>query len=215
MQFSGDISVRSQRICLTASTVSKLPGITGFFAGKRFVPRSFRVTAAIFTGVVLSFRMAANRYGYRAFLAVGGLSEPGCRVWHLRFHRALHGARLVAASGTFLFQMQIVRIHQRSGSGIHGDIPRYGGRLTALCCAAASFKMYGLPAAIAIWHSAANRKTAQSGRYHDFRRATSFLTGITEPIGSPSCSWRRSHALFTHAILAGLVPTSLYSAGDA
>ncbi len=45
--------VRSQRTCLTVSTVL-LPEYLGFFAGKRFVP-IISGTAAIFTGVVLSF----------------------------------------------------------------------------------------------------------------------------------------------------------------
>ncbi len=106
----------------------KLPEYLGFFAGKRFVP-IISGLAAIFYRRGTVFRMAASRYGYPGVLAVGGLSEPGCSVWYLRFYRALPGAVWSASYLERSFPDADRRIHQRSGSGIprrHSSL--YGGR---------------------------------------------------------------------------------------
>ncbi len=159
--------VRSRRICLTA-TVSKLPGITGFFAGKRFVPPVISGLAAIFT-VWCCLRMAANRYGYpEDVLAVGGLSErPVVAFGIYGFYRALHGAVWSASYLERSFRVRIGRLlTNAAGQVFHGDIPRYmagdhDGRYVVT--SGFLFKMYcGLPAAaIAIWRSAKPEKTAQ------------------------------------------------------
>ncbi len=124
--------------------------------------------------------MAANRYGYPSVLAVGGLSEPGCRVWYLRFYRALLVPFGLHHIWNVPFQMQIGEYTNAAGQVFHGDIPRYmaGDPTAGMLSGGFLFKMYGLPAAaIAIWHSAKPEKPRKSGRYHDFRRADLVFDG--------------------------------------
>ncbi len=105
----------------------KLPEYLGFFAGKRFVP-IISGLAAIFTGVILSFDLAADRLRDPNLLPVGCLSEPSGGVWYLRFHRTLPGAVWSASHLERSFPDADRRIHQRGWSGVPRRYPALHGR---------------------------------------------------------------------------------------
>lgn len=67
----------------------KLPEYLGFFAGKRFVPIISGWLPSLLALCCPSF--TADWFCNPDLLSVGCLPEPGSCVWHLRFHRTLHG----------------------------------------------------------------------------------------------------------------------------
>ncbi len=164
----------------------KLPEYLGFFAGKRFVP-SFRVWP-IFLPVwcCLSYIYRQSVRLSSTFSRWAAYQNPVVVCGIYGFIERYFGAVGLHHIWNVPFQMQIgeytnlqrVR-YSRRHSALYGGRPdgRYVvWRLHCSKCTVCRLRPL-------LSGTLLNRKTAQSGRYHDFRHAlTSFLTGITEPI---------------------------------
>ena len=184
---------------------AELPAALGFFGGPRLVP-ILTGLAATLLGVALSavwppasdaVRLLADRaleagpgpsvfaYGVvERLLLPFGLHH----IWNVPFFFEL---------GTFV---------DRAGTAIHGEIPRFfaGDPRAGILGGGFLFKMWGLPAAaLAIWRSARPDRRARGGAVMLSAAATSFLTGVTEPVEF-AFLFLAPLLYALHALLAGL-----------
>ena len=182
-----------------------LPAGLGFFGGPRLVP-ILTGLAATLLGVALSVvwppvsdavRLLSDRVleagpgpSVFAYGVVDRLLLPfGLHhIWNVPFFFEL---------GTFV---------DRAGTAIHGEIPRFfaGDPRAGILAGGFLFKMWGLPAAaLAIWRSARADRRARVGAVMLSAAATSFLTGVTEPIEF-AFLFLAPFLYALHALLAGL-----------
>ena len=184
---------------------AELPAWLGFFGGKRLVP-ILTGLAATFLGVALAF-----------------LWPPVQRAIHVLSDQVAYGR---PTSATFVygvverlllpfglhhiwnvpFFFEIGSFVDAAGKTIRGDITRFfaGDPTAGILSGGFLFKMWGLPAAaLAIWRCARPENRARVGGIMVSAAATSFLTGITEPIEF-SFLFLAPLLYALHALLAGL-----------
>jgi PTS system glucose-specific IIC component len=104
------------------------------------------------------------------------------------------------------FFFEIGSFVDATGKTVHGDITRFfaGDPAAGILSGGFLFKMWGLPAAaLAIWRCARPENRARVGGIMVSAAATSFLTGITEPIEF-SFLFLAPLLYALHALLAGL-----------
>jgi len=184
---------------------SDLPAALGFFGGPRLVP--------ILTG------LAATLLG----LALSVVWPPLSDAVRLLSDRALEAGpaaavfsygvvdRLLLPFGlhhiwNVPFFFELGTYVDRAGTAIHGEIPRFfaGDPRAGILGGGFLFKMWGLPAAaLAIWRSAREDRRARVGAVMLSAAATSFLTGVTEPIEF-AFLFLAPFLYALHALLAGL-----------
>ncbi|HRY45519.1 MAG TPA: PTS transporter subunit EIIC, partial [Thermoanaerobaculia bacterium] len=184
---------------------SDLPAALGFFGGPRLVP--------ILTG------LAATLLG----LALSVVWPPASDAVRLLSDRVLEAgpAAAVFAYGVVdrlllpfglhhiwnvPFFFEIGSFVDATGKTVHGDITRFfaGDPAAGILSGGFLFKMWGLPAAaLAIWRCARPENRARVGGIMVSAAATSFLTGITEPIEF-SFLFLAPFLYALHALLAGL-----------
>ncbi|MDR1044400.1 MAG: PTS glucose transporter subunit IIBC [Candidatus Adiutrix sp.] len=164
----------------------ELPAYLSFFAGKRFVP-IITGLAAIGLGVLLGFvwppiqakiTVFSNWAAYNNPIMAGTLYGV---VERLLLPFGLHHAWNVP----FFFEIGSFVDPANPGVIVHGDINRFfaGDRTAGILSGGFLTKMWGLPAAaVAMWHCAKPENRVKTGGIMISAAATSFLTGITEPI---------------------------------
>ncbi len=164
----------------------ELPTYLAFFAGKRFVPIVTGL-AAIGMGIVLSFVWPPIQAKIAVFSEWAAYNNP-------IFASTLYGVveRLLLPFGLhhawnvpFFFEIGAYVDPANPAAVVHGDISRFfaGDKTAGILGGGFLTKMWGLPAAaIAIWHSAKPENRTKAGSIMISAAATSFLTGITEPI---------------------------------
>lgn len=164
----------------------ELPTYLAFFAGKRFVPIVTGL-AAIGMGIALSFIWPPVQAKIAIFSNWAAYNNPVFAstiygvVERLLLPFGLHHAWNVP----FFFEIGSYIDPANPAAVIHGDINRFfaGDKTAGILGGGFLTKMWGLPAAaIAIWHSARPENRAKAGSIMISAAATSFLTGITEPI---------------------------------
>lgn len=184
---------------------SDLPAALGFFGGPRLVP--------ILTG------LAATLLG----LALSVVWPPASDAVRLLSDRVLEAGpgpsvfaygvvdRLLLPFGlhhiwNVPFFFELGTYVDRAGTAVHGEIPRFfaGDPRAGILAGGFLFKMWGLPAAaLAIWRSAREDRRARVGAVMLSAAATSFLTGVTEPIEF-AFLFLAPFLYALHALLAGL-----------
>ncbi len=184
---------------------SDLPAALGFFGGPRLVP--------ILTG------LAATLLG----LALSVVWPPASDAVRLLSDRVLEAgpAAAVFAYGVVdrlllpfglhhiwnvPFFFELGTYVDRAGTAVHGEIPRFfaGDPRAGILAGGFLFKMWGLPAAaLAIWRSAREDRRARVGAVMLSAAATSFLTGVTEPVEF-AFLFLAPFLYALHALLAGL-----------
>ena len=182
-----------------------LPPWLGFFGGKRLVP-ILTGLAATASGVVLSFAWPPVQRGIRVLSDHVAYGEPTIATF-------VYGVveRLLLPFGlhhiwNVPFFFEIGSFVDAAGKAVHGDITRFfaGDPTAGILAGGFLFKMWGLPAAaLAIWRCARPEHRARVGGIMVSAAATSFLTGITEPIEF-SFLFLAPLLYALHALLAGL-----------
>ncbi len=193
---------------------TELPPWLGFFGGKRLVP--------ILTG------LAATALG----VALSGVWPPIQRGIHVLSDQVAYGEptlatffyglveRLLLPFGlhhiwNVPFFFEIGSFVDAAGKTVRGDITRFfaGDPTAGILGGGFLFKMWGLPAAaLAIWRCARPENRARVGGIMVSAAATSFLTGITEPIEF-SFLFLAPLLYALHALLAGLAFVAANLAG--
>ena len=164
----------------------QLPPYLGFFAGKRSVP-ILTAFAAVFAGIALSLRLAADRPGDRPLLARAAIGRTRRSPFSLYgvVERSLipvrpapHLERARSSSRSACTSTPRPARSCRARSTASPPATRAGNLAGGYL-----FKMWGLPgAALAMWRTARPENRAKVGRIMVSAALTSFLTGITEPI---------------------------------
>lgn len=184
---------------------TELPPWLGFFGGKRLVP-ILTGLAATLLGVALSVAWPPLQRGIRLLsdhVAYGRPAEASFVygvVERLLLPFGLHHIWNVP------FFFEIGSFVDAAGRTVHGDITRFfaGDPSAGILSGGFLFKMWGLPAAaLAIWRCARPEHRARVGGIMLSAAATSFLTGITEPIEF-SFLFLAPALYAVHALLAGL-----------
>jgi glucose PTS system EIICB or EIICBA component len=162
-----------------------LPVWLGFFAGKRLVPILASFWALV-VGCIMSVVWPPIGGGINSFSHWASEGNPLLAfgiygfVERLLIPFGLHhiwNAPFFYEVGTY--------VDPETGQAIRGEIQRYlaGDASAGNLAGGFLFKMWGLPAAaIAIWHSARPENRTRVGGLMIAAAATSFITGITEPI---------------------------------
>jgi PTS system glucose-specific IIC component len=183
----------------------QLPAWLGFFGGKRLVPILTGV-AATFLGVALAFVWPPVQRSIHALSDAAAYGRPAVSgfvygvVERLLLPFGLHHIWNVP------FFFEIGSFVDAAGKTVRGDITRFfaGDPSAGLLSGGFLFKMWGLPAAaLAIWRCAKPENRARVGGIMISAAATSFLTGITEPIEF-SFLFLAPVLYAIHALLAGL-----------
>ncbi len=184
---------------------AELPAWLGFFGGKRLVP-ILTGLAATFLGVALSFLWPPVQGAIRVLADQVAYGQPTVATF-------VYGVveRLLLPFGlhhiwNVPFFFEIGSFVDAAGKTVHGDITRFfaGDPAAGILSGGFLFKMWGLPAAaLAIWRCARPENRARVGGIMVSAAATSFLTGITEPIEF-SFLFLAPFLYALHALLAGL-----------
>ena len=184
---------------------AELPAWLGFFGGKRLVPILTGLSATLL-GVALAFLWPPVQRAIRV------LSD------HVAYGRPVEATFIYGVVERLLlpfglhhiwnvpFFFEIGSFVDAAGRTVHGDITRFfaGDPAAGILSGGFLFKMWGLPAAaLAIWRSARPENRARIGGIMLSAAATSFLTGITEPIEF-SFLFLAPPLYALHAFLAGL-----------
>jgi PTS system glucose-specific IIC component len=184
---------------------AELPAWLGFFGGKRLVP-ILTGLAATLLGVALAFLWPPVQRAIQLLsdqVAYGRPTESTFVygvVERLLLPFGLHHIWNVP------FFFEIGSFVDAAGRTLHGDITRFfaGDPAAGILSGGFLFKMWGLPAAaLAIWRCARPENRARIGGIMVSAAATSFLTGITEPIEF-SFLFLAPLLYVLHAVLAGL-----------
>ena len=184
---------------------AELPAWLGFFGGKRLVP-ILTGLAATFLGVALAFLWPPVQRAIRVLSDQVAYGQPTVATF-------VYGVveRLLLPFGlhhiwNVPFFFEIGSFVDAAGKTVHGDITRFfaGDPAAGILSGGFLFKMWGLPAAaLAIWRCARPENRARVGGIMVSAAATSFLTGITEPIEF-SFLFLAPFLYALHALLAGL-----------
>lgn len=184
---------------------AELPAWLGFFGGKRLVP-ILTGLAATFLGVALSVLWPPVQRGIHVLSDQVAYGQPTSATF-------VYGVveRLLLPFGlhhiwNVPFFFEIGSFVDAAGKTVHGDITRFfaGDPAAGILSGGFLFKMWGLPAAaLAIWRCARPENRARVGGIMVSAAATSFLTGITEPIEF-SFLFLAPLLYALHALLAGL-----------
>ncbi len=184
---------------------AELPAWLGFFGGKRLVP-ILTGLAATFLGVALAFLWPPVQGAIRVLSDQVAYGKPTVATF-------VYGVveRLLLPFGlhhiwNVPFFFEIGSFVDATGKTVHGDITRFfaGDPAAGILSGGFLFKMWGLPAAaLAIWRCARPENRARVGGIMVSAAATSFLTGITEPIEF-SFLFLAPFLYALHALLAGL-----------
>ncbi|MBK9090003.1 MAG: PTS transporter subunit EIIC [Holophagales bacterium] len=184
---------------------AELPAWLGFFGGKRLVP-ILTGLAATFLGVALAFLWPPVQRAIRVLSDQVAYGQPTVATF-------VYGVveRLLLPFGlhhiwNVPFFFEIGSFVDAAGKTVHGDITRFfaGDPAAGILSGGFLFKMWGLPAAaLAIWRCARPENRARVGGIMVSAAATSFLTGITEPIEF-SFLFLAPLLYALHALLAGL-----------
>jgi PTS system glucose-specific IIC component len=184
---------------------AELPAWLGFFGGKRLVP-ILTGLAATLLGVALAFLWPPVQRAIRLLsdhVAYGRPAEATFVygvVERLLLPFGLHHIWNVP------FFFEIGSFVDATGRTLHGDTTRFfaGDPAAGILSGGFLFKMWGLPAAaLAIWRCARPENRARIGGIMVSAAATSFLTGITEPIEF-AFLFLAPLLYALHAVLAGL-----------
>jgi len=183
----------------------ELPAWLGFFGGKRLVP-ILTGLAATLLGVALAFVWPPVQRGIHVASDAVAYGQPTVATF-------VYGVvdRLLLPFGlhhiwNVPFFFEIGSFVDASGRTVHGDITRFfaGDPAAGILAGGFLYKMWGLPAAaLAIWRCARPENRARVGGIMVSAAATSFLTGITEPIEF-SFLFLAPLLYALHALLAGL-----------
>ncbi|HYN42183.1 MAG TPA: glucose-specific PTS transporter subunit IIBC [Thermoanaerobaculia bacterium] len=184
---------------------AELPAWLGFFGGKRLVP-ILTGLAATFLGVALALLWPPVQSAIRVLSDAVAYGQPTVATF-------VYGVveRLLLPFGlhhiwNVPFFFEIGSFVDAAGKTVHGDISRFfaGDPAAGILSGGFLFKMWGLPAAaLAIWRCARPENRARVGGIMVSAAATSFLTGITEPIEF-SFLFLAPVLYALHALLAGL-----------
>jgi PTS system glucose-specific IIC component len=184
---------------------AELPAWLGFFGGKRLVP-ILTGLAATLLGVALAVAWPPVQRGIRVLSDAVAYGQPVVATF-------VYGVveRLLLPFGlhhiwNVPFFFEIGSFVDAAGKTVHGDITRFfaGDPDAGILSGGFLFKMWGLPAAaLAIWRCARPEHRARVGGIMVSAAATSFLTGITEPIEF-SFLFLAPLLYAFHALLAGL-----------
>ncbi len=184
---------------------AELPAWLGFFGGKRLVP-ILTGLAATLLGVALAVAWPPVQRGIRVLSDAVAYGQPAVATF-------VYGVveRLLLPFGlhhiwNVPFFFEIGSFVDAAGKTVHGDITRFfaGDPEAGILSGGFLFKMWGLPAAaLAIWRCARPEDRARVGGIMVSAAATSFLTGITEPIEF-SFLFLAPLLYVLHALLAGL-----------
>ncbi len=184
---------------------AELPAWLGFFGGKRLVP-ILTGCAAMLLGVAMAFLWPPVQGAIRVLSDAVAYGQPTVATF-------VYGVveRLLLPFGlhhiwNVPFFFEIGSFVDAAGKTVHGDIPRFfaGDPAAGILSGGFLFKMWGLPAAaLAIWRSARPENRTRVGGIMVSAAATSFLTGITEPIEF-SFLFLAPLLYALHALLAGL-----------
>lgn len=184
---------------------AELPAWLGFFGGKRLVP-ILTGWASMLLGVAMTFLWPPVQGAIRVLSDAVAYGQPTVATF-------VYGVveRLLLPFGlhhiwNVPFFFEIGSFVDGAGKTVHGDITRFfaGDPAAGILSGGFLFKMWGLPAAaLAIWRSARPENRARVGGIMVSAAATSFLTGITEPIEF-SFLFLAPLLYALHAILAGL-----------
>ena len=184
---------------------AQLPAWLGFFGGRRLVP-ILTGLAATLLGVALAFLWPPVQRAIQVLSDAAAYERPAVAgfvygvVERLLLPFGLHHIWNVP------FFFEIGSFVDPAGKVVHGDITRFfaGDPAAGLLSGGFLFKMWGLPAAaLAIWRCARPENRARVGGIMVSAAATSFLTGITEPIEF-SFLFLAPLLYAIHALLAGL-----------
>lgn len=193
---------------------TELPPWLGFFGGKRLVPILTGV-AATALGVVLAFAWPPVQGAIHVLSDQVAYGEPTIATFvyglveRLLLPFGLHHIWNVP------FFFEIGSFVDAAGKTVRGDITRFfaGDPTAGILGGGFLFKMWGLPAAaLAIWRCARPENRARVGGIMVSAAATSFLTGITEPIEF-SFLFLAPLLYALHALLAGLAFVAANLAG--
>jgi len=184
---------------------AELPAWLGFFGGTRLVP-ILTGLAATLLGVALAFLWPPVQRGIHAASDAVAYGQPTVAAF-------VYGVvdRLLLPFGlhhiwNVPFFFEIGSFVDASGRTVHGDITRFfaGDPAAGILAGGFLYKMWGLPAAaLAIWRCARPENRARVGGIMVSAAATSFLTGITEPIEF-AFLFLAPLLYALHALLAGL-----------
>lgn len=184
---------------------SELPAWLGFFGGKRLVP-ILTGLAATLLGVALAFLWPPVQRGIQVFSDLVAYGRPVESTF-------VYGVveRLLLPFGlhhiwNVPFFFEIGSFVDAAGKTVRGDITRFfaGDPAAGILSGGFLYKMWGLPAAaLAIWRCARPGNRARIGGIMVSAAATSFLTGITEPIEF-AFLFLAPPLYALHALLAGL-----------
>ena len=186
-------------------SATELPPWLGFFGGKRLVP-ILTGLAATLLGVALAVVWPPVQGAIRALSDLVAYGRPAEATF-------VYGVveRLLLPFGlhhiwNVPFFFEIGSFVDATGRTLHGDITRFfaGDPSAGILSGGFLFKMWGLPAAaLAIWSCARPGRRARVGGIMLSAAATSFLTGITEPIEF-AFLFLTPLLYLIHAFLAGL-----------
>jgi PTS system glucose-specific IIC component len=184
---------------------AELPAWLGFFGGKRLVP-ILTGLAATLLGVVLAVVWPPVQRGIGLLSDAVAYGQPAVATF-------VYGVveRLLLPFGlhhiwNVPFFFEIGSFVDAAGKTVRGDITRFfaGDPTAGILSGGFLFKMWGLPAAaLALWRCARPENRARVGGIMVSAAATSFLTGITEPIEF-SFLFLAPLLYALHALLAGL-----------
>jgi PTS system N-acetylglucosamine-specific IIC component len=177
----------------------KLPTYLGFFGGRRFVPIVVAVVMMVVAVVMALLYPLFNR----GLTALGNAVDSNAVIGGGVFGVA---NRLLVPLGLHHIVNSVVWFILGDFHGVHGDLNRFfAGDPTAGTFMTGFFPimMFGLPAAaLAIWHEALPGQRKVVGGVMLSVAATSFLTGITEPLEF-SFVYVAWPLYVVHAVLAG------------
>jgi PTS system glucose-specific IIC component len=183
----------------------ELPAWLGFFGGKRLVPIVTGLAATLL-GVAFAFLWPPVQRGIQVFSDLVAYGRPVESTF-------VYGVveRLLLPFGlhhiwNVPFFFEIGSFVDAAGKTVRGDIPRFfaGDPAAGILSGGFLYKMWGLPAAaLAIWRCARPENRARIGGIMVSAAATSFLTGITEPIEF-AFLFLAPPLYALHAVLAGL-----------
>ena len=184
---------------------AELPAWLGFFGGKRLVP-ILTGLAAMLLGVAMSFLWPPVQRAIRVLSDEVAYGQPTVATFVYGFVERLLLPFGLHHIWNVPFFFEIGSFVDATGKTVHGDITRFfaGDPTAGILSGGFLFKMWGLPAAaLAIWRSARPENRARVGGIMVSAAATSFLTGITEPIEF-SFLFLAPFLYALHALLAGL-----------